>query len=104
MNKANRAAQFQPFDALKGLQEELKMREERRNRVSKKEVSEEKARVISQELLKIQKGTHVEIVFYCSGRYYELKGCVAIKNDMYKYMVIGEERIAYDDIYDIIVK
>ena len=41
MNKADRAAQFQPFDALKGLQEELRMREERRNRVAKKEVSEE---------------------------------------------------------------
>ena len=33
MNKADRAAQFQPFDALKGLQEELRAREERRTRV-----------------------------------------------------------------------
>lgn len=50
MNRANRAAQFQPFDALKGLQEELRMREERRNRVAKKEVSDEKAEEISKEL------------------------------------------------------
>ena len=79
MNKANRAAQFQPFDALKGLQEELRMREERRNRVEKKEVSEEKAEEISRELIKIQKGSNVEIFFYRNGSHYELTGCVLQK-------------------------
>ena len=74
MNRANRAAQFQPFDALKGLQEELRMR------------------------------SNVEIVFYRNGRYYELTGYVFAKNDTYKYLIIGEEKIAYDDIYDIRVE
>ena len=104
MNKANRAAQFQQFDALKGLQEELRMREERRNRVAKKEVSEERAEEISRELIKIQKGSNVEVIFYRSGSYYELTGCVFAKNDTYKYLIIGEEKIAYDDIYDIKVE
>ena len=81
MNKANRAAQFQPFDALKGLKEELQRRDERRNRVAKKEVSEERAEEISRELIKIQKGSNVEIVFYRNGSYYELTGCVFAKND-----------------------
>ena len=93
MNKANRAAQFQPFDALKGLQEELRIREERRNRVVKKEVSEERAEEISRELIKIQKGSNVEIVFYRNGSYYELTGCVFAKNDTYRYLMIGEEKI-----------
>ena len=104
MNRANRAAQFQPFDALKGLQEELRMREERRNRVAKKEVSDEKAEEISRELIKVEKGSNVEIVFYRNGRYYELMGDVFVKNDTYKYLMIGEERIAYDDIYEIKVE
>ena len=104
MNRANRAAQFQPFDALKGLQEELRMREERRNRVAKKEVSEERAEEISKELIKVQKGSNVEIVFYRNGYYYELKGCVFAKNDTYRYLIIGEEKIAYDDIYEIKVE
>lgn len=104
MNRANRAAQFQPFDALKGLQEELRMREERRNRVAKKEVSEERLEEISQELIKLQKGSNVEIIFYRNGRYYELKGCAFIKNDTYRYLMIGEEKIAYDDIYEIKVE
>lgn len=104
MNRANRAAQFQPFDALKGLQEELRMREERRNRVAKKEVSEERAEEISSELIKIQKGSNVEIVFYRNGRYYELTGYVFAKNDTYKYLIIGEEKITYDDIYELKIK
>ena len=104
MNRANRAAQFQPFDALKGLQEELRMREERRNRVAKKEVSDEKAEEISKELIKMQKGSNVEIVFYRNGRYYELTSYVFAKNDTYKYLVIGEEKIAYDDIYEVKVE
>lgn len=104
MNKANRAAQFQPFDALKGLQEELRMREERRNRVAKKEVSEEKVEEISKKLIKIQKGFNVEIVFYRNGRYYELTGSVFAKNDTYRYLMIGEEKIPYEDIYELKIK
>ena len=104
MNKANRAAQFQPFDALKGLQEELRMREERRNRVFKKEVSEERAEEISRELIKLQKGSNVEIVFYRNGCYYELTSYVFAKNDTYKYLIIGEEKITYDDIYELKIK
>ena len=101
MNKANRAAQFQPFDALKGLQEELRAREERRTRVEKKEITEERAESISTQLIKIYKRSDVEIVFYRGGHYYNLQGSVVDKNDIYKYLVIGQEKIFYDDIYDL---
>lgn len=42
MNKdddVNRAAQFLPFDALKGLTEEIQSRIEKRTRVERKEIS-----------------------------------------------------------------
>lgn len=104
MNKANRAAQFQPFDALKGLKEELQRRDERRNRVAKKEVSEEMAEIISEELIKMRKGSKIDIVFYREGRYYALQGIVVAKNDVYRYLIIGEEKIAYNDIYEIKVE
>ena len=101
MNKADRAAQFQPFDALKGLQEELREREERRTRVEKKELSEERVDEISSALAKIYKRMEVEVTFYCGGRYYNIKGIVVDKNDIYKYLVVGEGKIFYDDIYEI---
>lgn len=101
MGKVDRAAQFQPFDALKGLQEELRAREERRTRVEKKEITEERAESISIQLIKIYKRSDVEIVFYRGGHYYNLQGSVVDKNDIYKYLVIGQEKIFYDDIYDL---
>lgn len=101
MGKVDRAAQFQPFDALKGLQEELRAREERRTRVAKKEITEERAESISTQLIKIYKRSDVEIVFYRGGHYYNLQGSVVDKNDIYKYLVIGQEKIFYDDIYDL---
>ena len=101
MNKADRAAQFQPFDALKGLQEELRAREERRTRVEKKELSEEQIEALSTTLAKIYKRSEVEIAFYSGGHYYSLTGLVMDKNDIYKYIVVGEGKIFYDDIYEI---
>ena len=38
----NRAAQFLPFDALKGLSEEIQSRIEKRSRIERKELSEER--------------------------------------------------------------
>ena len=37
--RVNIAAQFLPFDAMKGLSEELQMREEKLSRVAKKELA-----------------------------------------------------------------
>ena len=101
MNKADRAAQFQPFDALKGLQEELRAREERRTRVAKKELSEEQIELLSNMLAKIYKKSQVGIIFYRGGHYYNLQGIVERKSDIYKYLVVGQEKIFYEDIYEI---
>jgi hypothetical protein len=43
----------------------------------------------------------VEITFYSGGHYYSLTGTVMDKNDIYKYLVVGEGKIFYDDIYEI---
>ena len=48
MRREDRAKQFMPFDAMKGLQEALRDREERHSRVPKHEVSEKIAEKISQ--------------------------------------------------------
>ena len=41
MTQAERAKQFAPFDAMKGLQEALRDREERHSRVQRHDISEE---------------------------------------------------------------
>ena len=41
MTRQERAKQFMPFDAMKGLKEALAIREERHNRVENRELSED---------------------------------------------------------------
>ena len=48
MNRQDRAKQFMPFDALKGLQEALRVREERRSRIEKKSLSEDMDKILKE--------------------------------------------------------
>ena len=100
-NDVNRAAQFLPFDALKGLSEELQERIDRRTRVQKHDFSEEQKEELSKVLCKIEKGTKISVTFYCNGHYFNLHGEVSKVNPIYQYLLIGQKKIFYDDIYDI---
>ena len=100
-NKANRAAQFAPFDALKGLQEELRRREYLHSRESKREISEEKQQQISNEIAKIIKGSIVDITYYYDEHYFSLQGIVSKINIPFQFLVINDIEITFDDIYDL---
>lgn len=99
-DKVNRAAQFLPFDSLKGLQDELRRREEKFSRVEKIELCEDKKELISNELLKAEKGSIVEVTFYFNGHYVTLTDKLEGKNFAYKYIVVNNSKIYFDDIYD----
>ena len=101
MNRQDRAKQFMPFDALKGLQEELRVREERRTRVQKKSLSDEQIEAICQVLHKVRKGTRIEVTFYENGHYLSIEGVVTEKNEAYKHIKVGKSLIFFDDIYKI---
>ena len=75
----NRAAQFLPFDALKGLSEELQSRIEKRMRVPKHEFSDEKKEELSKTLVRVDKGTVVRIKFYLNGHYIDIEGKLSRK-------------------------
>ena len=103
MNRAERAKQFVPFDALKGLQEELRIREERRTRIEKKALSEEQIERISSRLLKLRNGSKIAITFYSRGHYLSIEGYVSEVNSIYAYIKIGNEKVFFADIYKIAI-
>ena len=103
MNRQDRAKQFQPFDALKGLQEELQIRAERRTRVKKKTLSEDQIEKISRVLSRISAGCKVAICFYSKGHYLTIEGYVSEISQIYEYIKIGNEKIFFDDIYKIAI-
>ena len=103
MNNQERAKQFMPFDAMKGLQEELSIREERRTRVQKKEISEEQIERISRVLSRLRKESRVAITLYSKGHYISIEGVVTEVCHTGEYIKIGSEKVYYDDIYEIAI-
>ena len=64
MNREDRAKQFMPFDALKGLQEELRKREERRLRQNKRDLSDDQIESLTKVLNSLKRGMTVQITYY----------------------------------------
>ena len=90
-----------PFDAMKGLTEELRIREERRTRVPKRQLSEETMEDISRVLGRIERYDTVRVNFYSKGHYIEIDGEVASIDQIQAYLRIGNEKIRFEDIYTI---
>ena len=76
MNREDRAKQFAPFEALKGLRDALREKEIERERIKKKELSSEKSVEIQKNLFKIDKGSQVFIKYYENGVYREINGYI----------------------------
>lgn len=101
--RVNRAAQFQPFDALKGLREALQAKEEKMAQVARRELPEEQQCELSDMLNKIERGLMIEVVFYFNGHYVSLIGQVENMNIAHKYLVVDKAKIYFDDIYSIVI-
>ena len=101
MTRAERAKIFSPFDAMKGLQEALRDREERHLRVERHEISDEEKEENSRVILKLQRGMMVDI--FCYSAFHDVHKCGRIVDvDLtYKRLRLGNEQIWFDDIYSI---
>ena len=64
MSRADRAKQFAPFDALKGLHDALKIKEYQHDKILRGEMTEEKAAKLSKTLINLQKGDVVKIFYF----------------------------------------
>ena len=100
VNKILRAKQFLPFDALKGLQEELRKKEIEYE--EKKYLSEETLTELNDSFNQIEKGSYVKIKYYKNKKYKEIKGTVTDINYIKKKIEINKsENINIADITNI---
>ena len=100
MSRKQRAKQFAPFDALKGLQNALRIKEYEHERVQRGDVQEEKANEISKTLLSLEKGDVVDVVHYCDGHYLNKTGVAKLFIDK-SQIQIDNQKIELKDLYDI---
>ncbi len=101
MNRADRAKQFMPFDALKGLREALRQKEEIISRIERIELTEEDAEKISSTLIKISKGDEVSLKFFKAGHYINYQGVVTSVNKTLKFLTVNDIKIYFEDIYTV---
>ena len=99
MNREERAKQFMPFDALKGLNEELRRREAKMLREEKRVLFEEEAEKLSSRLARLQVGDEVEAVFYENGYYLTVSGRVESVNRSFGFLTVGGRRVYFSDLY-----
>ena len=101
MTNAQRAKIFAPFDAMKGLQEALRDREERHLRVEKHDVSEEQAEQNSRALLQLERGMTVEV--YCHSDFHDVvrQGKVTNVDKTFRTLVLDGKTISFEDIYHL---
>ncbi len=100
VSRIDRAKQFLPFDALKGLQEAL--REKEIEDEEKIELSEESLTELENEFNKIEKGSYVKIRYYKNRQYIEINGIVTnIDYTRKKIQIDKNENINMCDIVNI---
>lgn len=100
MSRADRAKQFAPFDALKGLQEAIKIKEYEHERIVRGEMGEDEIKEISAVLASIEKGDKVKIEFFRDGHILSLSGMAKLDVENQKINV-GEFLIDFDEIKKI---
>lgn len=88
-----------PFDAMKGLQEALRDREERHSRVERHDISDEQREQNSRVLERLEKGDKIYLECHHAFHDVSLEGRVTEQSRVFKYLKLGEEKIYFEDIY-----
>lgn len=99
MDRENRAKQFMPFDALKGLRAALAEKE--RMIVEKRELSEEQKEELDRKLKQIEKQDIITVEFFDMGEYVKVTGVVSGLDLSGRVIKIVNQKIPFDVISDL---
>ena len=99
MTRAERAKIFAPFDAMKGLQEALRDREERHQRLERHEISDEQAEENSRVLMKLRRGMKVEVECYHAVHDIIVRGTITDMDLTFHWLKLEDEQFYFEDIY-----
>lgn len=99
MSVEQRAKQFMPFAALRGLPEALVLKE--KVIVPKVELSEEMAAELDRKMHLLEKGKVATVVYFSKDEYLKKTGMVARIDETARILQIVNLKISFDDILDV---
>ena len=98
MPRSERAKQFMPFSALKGLEEALAERE--KVITPKKELAEDMAAELNRKLYLLREKRNICLTYFCDGDYRQVSG-QAVLDQTDSTLKIGTQKVALADILTI---
>ena len=98
--RASRAAQFMPFAALTGYYDLV--REQERIVEPRHELTEEEGDELSRAIMQVRRGDLVRITYYDRGGYKTRAGVVEAIDPVRRSLRLGQQAIAFDDIWKLI--
>ena len=99
MSRENRAKQFMPFAALRGLSEAL--REAERETVPRAELYDEEAEALNRKLLRLNRGHMVLAACYRDGMYRTVRGRVSRLDPARRVMEIDGVTVHFDELREL---
>ena len=99
MSVSERAKQFHPFAALKGLEEALAAKE--KPVIERKELSEYDVSVLNNKEYLLERNTFVAVRYFSNGEYNTIHGQIHFVDRSRHLLVIDDKEIAFADIADI---
>lgn len=99
---ADRAKQFMPFAALKGLPDALAAKE--KIAVEKIELSPERYEELDRKMHLVERGKIMTVIYYKEDEYLKLTGMVARIDPGSRILQIVNTQIAFEDILDIYIE
>ena len=100
LTRLERARQFAPFDALKGLHDAIALKEYEHDQIEKGILSEDKIIEISNILFNLTEETTLLVTYYRDGHYLNETGKVKL-DVLNSQLIINKKEIILDDIHDI---
>lgn len=101
MTRQERAAQFMAFDAMKGLQEALRDREERHQRKERRTLSEEESERLNRKLNRLRTGMRVSIDCYAGFHDQTFRGNLDCIDCEYGFLIVDHMRVYFEDVYAV---
>lgn len=89
------------FDAMKGLTEALRDREERHSRVERHDISDEAIEQNSRVISALERGMTVRLEYYRAFHDVVTEGRITELSIPFKYLKLDGEKILFEDIYKI---
>lgn len=101
LTRQERAKQFAPFDALKGLHEAIRLKEYQHERIEKGEVSQELANHISSLLINLKKQDEFEVTFFEDGHIKKQKGKIKLLMESCE-LEVNFKKINLDNLLNLV--